>query len=122
MGEHAEYGEATAGDRLHDGDRRLRERGEHERGAAHVHEESADPEPVQRVRPNHLELEGEGREDVGALLLEDLADVVAGGAGQRERHRLPHLASATAVPIRSDAALGEPSGVGFGGVSPSLLF
>lgn len=85
MGEHAEYGEATAGDRLHDGDlrskhgcrtaistqstwnrwreeriggtgthRRLRERGEHERGAAHVHEESADPEPVQRVRPNHL--------------------------------------------------------------------
>lgn len=69
-----------------------------------------------------LELEGEGREDVGALLLEDLADVVAGGAGQRERHRLPHLASATAVPIRSDAALGEPSGVGFGGVSPSFLF
>ena len=47
----------------------------------------------------YLELEGEGREDEGALLLQDLADVVAGGARQRQRHRLPHLASDGADPI-----------------------
>lgn len=47
----------------------------------------------------YLELEGEGREDESALLLQDLADVIAGGARQRQRHRLPHLASAGADPI-----------------------
>lgn len=92
MGEDAKYREPAAGNGLHNGYRGLGERGEHERGAAHVHEEPADPELVQRIRLDHLELEGEGREDVGALLLEDLADVVAGGARQRQRHRLPHLA------------------------------
>lgn len=48
---------------------------------------------------SHLEFEGEWREDEGALLLQDLADVIAGGARQRQRHRLPHLASAGADPI-----------------------
>lgn len=43
------------------------------------------------AKGEYLELEGEGREDEGAFLLEDLADVVAGGARQRQRHRLPHL-------------------------------
>ena len=135
--------------------RGLGQRGEHERGAAHVHEEPADPELVERVRLDHLrartgagtprfvrapaarsgakavwrrkgagggeylELEGEGREDVGALLLEDLADVVAGGARQRQRHGLPHLAPAGADPIqrlRAPCVWGEGLGVA------SLLF
>jgi hypothetical protein len=155
MGENAEYCETATSNGLNDGDlrhrqqrtindpitthrnkrqeathRRLRERGEHERGTAHVHKETADPELVRRVRLDHLrartgnavrvplrsgakgawrrkgmghgihlELEGEWREDEGALLLQDLADVIAGGARQRQRHRLPHLASAGADPI-----------------------
>lgn len=114
MGEDAEYGEAAAGNWLHDRDRRLRERGEHEGGAAHVQEEAADPEPVERVAPYDLELEGEGREDEGALLLEDLADAVAGGAGQRERHRLPHPRSDPAPGARVGVSL-ELFGVGVGG-------
>lgn len=99
MGENAEYSETATSNGLNDGDRRLRERGEHERGTAHVHKETADPELVRRVRLDHLEFEGEWREDEGALLLQDLADVIAGGARQRQRHRLPHLASAGADPI-----------------------
>jgi len=119
VGEDAEYREPAAGNGLHDGDRGLGQRGEHERGAAHVHEEPADPELVERVRLDHLELEGEGREDVGALLLEDLADVVAGGARQRQRHGLPHLAPAGADPIQR---LRAPCVWGEGLGSPPFYF
>jgi hypothetical protein len=57
----------------------------------------------------NLELEGEGREDEGALLLEHLADVVAGGAGQRQRHRFPHLADADLMScaVRLRAGIGR---------------
>jgi hypothetical protein len=79
MGENAEYCETATSNGLNDGDlrhrqqrtindpitthrnkrqeathRRLRERGEHERGTAHVHKETADPELVRRVRLDHL--------------------------------------------------------------------
>jgi hypothetical protein len=176
MGENAEYCETATSNGLNDGDlrhrqqrtindpitthrnkrqeathRRLRERGEHERGTAHVHKETADPELVRRVRLDHLrartgnavrvplrsgatgawrrkgmghgihlELEGEWREDEGALLLQDLADVIAGGARQRQRHRLPHLASAGADPIEPLRA--PCAGLGtIGGRLPSIL-
>lgn len=115
MGEDTEYCEATACNWLHDRDRCLRQRGEHEGGAAHVQEEPADPEPVERVTAYHLELEGERREDLGALLLEDLAYAVPGGAGQRERHRLPHL---SAPSIQSDPIRHQVPGAR--GVSPIL--
>ena len=37
-----------------------------------------------------LELEGERREDDGAFLLENFADIVTGGGGERQANRLPH--------------------------------
>lgn len=64
-----------------------------------------------------LELEGKGREDEGALLLEHLADVVTGGARQRQRHRFPHLASADADPISCGVRLRA----GIGGLPSFLL-
>ena len=56
---------------------------------------------------------------MGALLLEDLADVVAGGARQRQRHRLPHLAPAGADPIQR---LRAPCVWGEGLGSPPFYF
>lgn len=38
-----------------------------------------------------LKLEGERRENYSAFLLENLADIVAGGGRKRQANRLPHL-------------------------------
>ncbi|CAD6230122.1 unnamed protein product [Miscanthus lutarioriparius] len=103
MGENAEYCETATGNGLNNGDLHHRQQGRNavtRKGlSGAIWSGRSLATEGDGSWGEYLELEGEGREDEGALLLQDLADVIASGARQRQRHRLPYLASDGADPI-----------------------